>query len=64
MRIHSLAMDMKLNNALITIAIVMPLLWLLGVSTSHTLGGAIHLLLAVALLAFLTRAFRDDDTWA
>lgn len=55
---------MKLNNALITIAVVMPLLWVLGIFTSHTMGGAIHLLLAIALLAALTRVFRDDDTWA
>ena len=38
-----------------TIAIVLIVLWLLGLVTSVTLGGFIHLLLVVAIVLFLVR---------
>ena len=38
---------------LYTIAIVLIVLWLLGVVTSATLGGFIHVLLVVALVMIL-----------
>lgn len=34
-----------------TIFLVLVILWLLGVATSYTLGGVIHLLLVIALAA-------------
>lgn len=36
-----------------TIFVVLFVLWLLGVVTSYTLGGFIHLLLVVALVIFV-----------
>jgi hypothetical protein len=36
-----------------TIFVVLFVLWLLGVVTSYTLGGFIHLLLVVALVIFI-----------
>ncbi len=36
-----------------TIFVVLLVLWLLGVVTSYTLGGFIHVLLVVALVAML-----------
>jgi hypothetical protein len=36
-----------------TIAVVLMLLWLLGLMTSYTLGGLIHILLAIALISVL-----------
>jgi hypothetical protein len=36
-----------------TILVVLFVLWLLGVATSYTLGGFIHLLLVVALAIFV-----------
>jgi hypothetical protein len=36
-----------------TIFVVLCVLWLLGVVTSYTLGGFIHLLLVVALVLFV-----------
>lgn len=36
-----------------TIFVVLFALWLLGVVTSYTLGGFIHLLLVVALVIFI-----------
>jgi uncharacterized membrane protein YtjA (UPF0391 family) len=36
-----------------TILVVLFVLWLLGVATSYTLGGFIHILLLVALAIFV-----------
>ena len=38
-----------------TIAIILLVLWLLGLVTSTALGGFIHLLLVVAIVLFLVR---------
>jgi hypothetical protein len=38
-----------------TIFVVLLLLWLLGVVSSYTLGGYIHILLVVALVVVLIR---------
>ena len=40
---------------LMTIAIILLVLWLLGLVSSYTLGGFIHLLLVVALVIFLVQ---------
>lgn len=41
-----------------TIAIVLLVLWLLGLMTSYTLGGFIHLLLVIAIIAVLFRVIQ------
>ena len=38
-----------------TIVVIVLLLWLLGLITSYTLGGFIHILLVVALIVVLAR---------
>lgn len=38
-----------------TIAVVLVVLWVLGLVTSYTLGGLIHVLLALAIIAMLIR---------
>jgi hypothetical protein len=38
-----------------TIAILMVVLWGLGIVTSYTMGGLIHILLVVAVIAVLVR---------
>jgi hypothetical protein len=38
-----------------TIAIILIILWLLGLITSYTLGGFIHILLVVAVVMILVR---------
>jgi hypothetical protein len=43
----------KEKYMLYTIAVVLILLWLLGLVTSYTLGGVIHLLLVIALVMVL-----------
>ncbi len=40
---------------LYTIAVVLIILWLLGLVTSFTLGGFIHILLIVAIVVVLLR---------
>lgn len=40
---------------LYTIAVVLLILWLLGLVTSYTLGGFIHVLLVIALVVVLLR---------
>jgi len=38
---------------LYTIAVILVVLWLLGLVTSYTMGGFIHVLLVIALVAVL-----------
>jgi hypothetical protein len=38
-----------------TLAVVLLILWLLGLVTSYTLGGLIHLLLVIAVIVVLFR---------
>lgn len=38
-----------------TIVVVLLVLWLLGLVTSYTMGGLIHILLVVAIVMFLLR---------
>jgi hypothetical protein len=40
---------------LYTIAVILIILWLLGLVTSYTLGGFIHILLVVAVIMILVR---------
>ncbi|MCE9519576.1 MAG: lmo0937 family membrane protein [Verrucomicrobia bacterium] len=43
---------------LMTIAIVLIILWLLGLGTSYTLGGLVHILLVVAIIVILVRVIQ------
>lgn len=40
---------------LYTIAIILIVLWLLGLVTSYTIGGFIHILIVVAIIMILVR---------
>jgi len=40
---------------LYTIAVVMIILWLLGLVSSYTMGGFIHILLVIAIVVVLLR---------
>ena len=46
---------------LTTIAIILIALWLLGIVTSYTLGGFIHILLVVAVIMILVRLIRGQN---
>ena len=43
---------------LYTIAVVLVILWLLGIVTSYTVGGLIHVLLVLALISVLIRVIQ------
>jgi len=43
---------------LFTICIILVILWALGMVTSYTAGGLIHLLLIVALVVLVIRLFQ------
>jgi hypothetical protein len=40
--------------------ILLVVLWLLGMVTSYTLGGALHILLVVAIIFLLIRVIRGE----
>jgi hypothetical protein len=46
---------------LFTIAVILIVLWLLGVVTSYTMGGFIHVLLVVAIVVVLVRVIRGRN---
>lgn len=43
---------------LTTIALILIALWLLGMLTSYTMGGIIHILLIIAVAVLLTRVIK------
>jgi hypothetical protein len=47
----------KVKPMLYTLAVVLIILWLLGLLTSYTLGGVIHVLLVIALVMVLVNFF-------
>lgn len=46
---------------LTTIAVVLIVLWLLGMVSSYTMGGFIHVLLVVAIISVLIRLIRGQN---
>lgn len=42
-------------NLIWLVVVVLTVLWVVGLATSYTMGGLIHLLLAVAVVAVLVR---------
>jgi Family of unknown function (DUF5670) len=38
-----------------SIAVILLILWVLGLVTSYTMGGLIHILLVIAIVMFLVR---------
>ncbi len=45
---------------LTTIAVILLVLWLVGVLTSYTIGGFIHALLVIAIIVFLIRIIKGE----
>ena len=43
---------------LLTIAVVLGILWLLGLLSSYTMGGFVHALLALAIIVVLIRVIQ------
>lgn len=49
---------MGYKHMLETIAVILIILWLLGLVTSYTMGGLIHILLVIAIVVILLRVIR------
>lgn len=47
---------------LMTIAIILIVLWLLGIVTSYTMGGLIHILLVIAIIVILINVIQGRRT--
>ena len=47
-----------------TIVLVLLILWLLGMVTSYTMGGLIHILLVVAIIVVLIRVIQGRNPLA
>jgi len=45
-----------------TIAVIMIVLWLLGMVTSYTMGGFVHLLLVIAIIMVLVNIIQGRRT--
>ncbi len=45
-------------DLLVTLAMILLILWLLGLVTSFTLGGFIHILLVLAIIVVLIRVIQ------
>jgi len=41
-----------------TIIVVLVVMWLLGMVTSYTAGGLLHILIVIAVIVFLSNFFR------
>ena len=46
---------------LLTVLVVLLVLWMLGIATSYTLGGFIHILLVVAIVVVLIRVIQGRN---
>lgn len=44
---------------LYTVAIILLVLWILGLVTSYTMGGFIHILLVIAIVVVLLRVIQN-----
>lgn len=49
------------NCMLITIGVILLILWLLGVVGVYTIGWYIHILLVIAIIAFLVRVIQGKN---
>jgi hypothetical protein len=45
-----------------TIAVILVVLWILGLVTSYTMGGFIHALLVIAVVVILVRVIQGRST--
>ena len=52
---------MEIDAMLQTLAIVLLILWVLGLVSSYTMGGLIHILLVIAIIAILFRVIKGKD---
>jgi uncharacterized protein DUF5670 len=51
----------KGTSMLYTIAVILLVLWLLGMVTSYTIGGFVHILLVIAIVVVLIRIIQGRN---
>jgi len=51
----------KKENMLWTIAVILLVLWAIGLVSAYTMGGFIHILLVIAVIAVLFRLIKGDN---
>ncbi len=49
------------KNMLETIAVILLVMWILGLVSSYTIGGFIHILLVIAVVLFLLRVIKGKN---
>jgi len=47
-----------------TVFVILLFLWLPGLVSGHTMGGAIHILLVIAIIVLGFDLFRDERFWS
>ena len=57
-KITNLKLKERTNFMLMTIAIILIVLWLLGLVTASTLGGFIHVLLVISIIMILVKVIQ------
>lgn len=58
MAVYTNKRKVKENVMLETIIIILVVMWLLGLVTSYTMGGLIHILLVIAVVVLLVRVIQ------
>ena len=53
----------KVETMLLTIALILAALWLIGLVASYTMGGLIHVLLVLAIVISLLRVVRRKKSF-
>ena len=59
--VHFPTLFLNVICMLYTIAAILVILWLLGVVTSYSLGGFIHILLVIAIIVVLIRVIQGEN---
>jgi len=54
--------DKGVTSMLWTIAVILVVLWILGMVSSYTMGGLIHILLVLAIIAVVVNLLRGRKT--
>jgi len=52
------ALKLRKGNMLYTIAVILVVLWLLGLVSSYTMGGFIHVLLVIAIVVIVIQVIQ------
>lgn len=57
-QVNCLTAEQEALTVLYTLALILLILWVLGMVTSYTIGGLIHILLVLAIISVLIRVIQ------